>query len=296
MRLLDGTSTRCSEPLTTCSPPPDSRSIQLFQSLPEAVEQDDWVKELICYSHVLVGLQAATLSDWARVKKCVQMIREINPPPGFLDIMVSYLTGVLKQGTGNRVDALEIWTSPMFALDWSREHRPSTTHIERELSILAALNRLWIINDAASRDEAEMSEILEQLQPLCEDNPNMEIKTAYNVVQATISFGPLSMQNVKRHISHALNGSKVTNNTQSLSMALNIMRCRLFDNVVGDQAVKSARAGVAQAKKSGSLIWMSVADGMLASSLQMCGQVQEARQAYELGTQLANEAFKRTQI
>ena len=267
--------------------------------LPETLKHADWAKELICYAYVLIGLQAATLSDWARVRVCLQVIQDAQPPAGFLEIMTLYLTGVLKQGTARLHEALEIWRDPRFRLVWSSERKNTPNHVEIELSILAALNRLWTLQDPASRDESEMADVMDQLRPLCEDNPDPEIQTAYNLVLATLSLSPplqLSIQQVKSHIQKSLQGAQRTNNTQCLSMALNIMRCRLFENVVGEQAVKSAKAGATQAKRCGNLLWMSVADGMLAQSLGTEGALEEARAARESGVRLANEAYLKTQI
>ncbi|KAK4122120.1 hypothetical protein N657DRAFT_681933 [Parathielavia appendiculata] len=73
----------------------------------------------------------------------------------------------------------------------------------------------------------------------------------------------------KRHIQQSLSGAQQTSKTQYLSMALNIMRARLFEYMVGEQAIKSAKAGSAPARKSGNVLWMSVVDGMLAQSFEM---------------------------
>jgi len=277
----------------------EKKPASVLQSLPKALKQADWAKELGCYAHILVGLQAATLCDWAKVRKCLELIERAQPPTGFPDIMVLYLNGVLMQGTAQLLEALEIWANPRFDVYKRGGPKTNTSHIEYELSILAALNRLWIMHDPANRDEAAMADLVDQLRPLCEDNPDLEIKTAYNLVLASIEFSPprsIPLQQIKGHIQHALSGAQATNNVHCLSMALNIMRLRLFENVVGEQAVKSAKAGSTQAKKSGNLLWMSVAEGMLSQSHEMRGAVAEARMAREAGVQLANDAYQRSQI
>jgi len=213
--------------------------------------------------------------------------------------MILYLSGVFKQGTAQLVEATAIWKDARFAVNRNGELKPSSNHVEYELSILAALNRLWIMHEPGNRDDAEMADIIEQLRPLCEDNPDPEIRMAYNLVLASTTMSPpwaLGIQQVKRHIQQSLGGAQSTNNTQCLSIALNIMRCRLFENVVGEQAVKSAKAGLAQAKKSGNLLWMCVAEGMLAQSQEMQGSLAEARISRDQGIQLANEAYQRTQV
>ena len=64
---------------------------------------------------------------------------------------------------------------------------------------------------------------------------------------------------------------------QTSSIALSLMRAKLFQNIVGDQALQCARAASQQARRSGNLIWMSVADNMLAQSLEVQGQAAEAQ-------------------
>lgn len=139
------------------------------------------------------------------------------------------------------------------------------------------------------------AELLERLGPIHAEHPDEEIRTAHHLVLATVPTNPPSSINqIKHHIGLALTAATKLGNTQSLAMALNLMRARLFESVVGDQAMKSARAGQAQAKKSGNLLWMSVAEGMLAQTLEVHGQVAEARAIRGDGIRLANEAFAKT--
>jgi hypothetical protein len=153
------------------------------------------------------------------------------------------------------------------------------------------------MQEPTQTDDTETTELVDLLRPICEDNPDQEIRTVYNLILASIQMSPpLSIHQVKRHIQQSLSGAQQTSNTQYLSIALNIMRCRLFENVVGEQALKSAKAGSAQARKSGNVLWMSVAEGMLAQSFEMQGALAEARGVREVGTRLANEAFEKTQV
>ena len=252
--------------------------------------------ELICYLQVLIGLQAATLSDWPKVKKSIWAIKELRPHPGPLSLLCLYLRGIYEQGTASLDKALQVFEDPLFDLaanDWAKV---GTNSVEFQLSVLAALNRIWIMQEPSKRDDAKTAELAELLRPLCVDSSDIEIRTAYNLVLASIQTNPApSINQIKRHIQQSLNGAQHTTNTQCLSIALNIMRCRLFENVVGEQALKSAKACSAQAKKAGNLLWMSVADGMLAQSLEMQGAVAEAKSTKENGIRLANEAYERTQ-
>lgn len=274
----------------------DPRSKPKSACFTEASKQGDWETELICYIRVLIGLQAASLSDWAKVKGCLEAIESLCPRPGILGLLQLYLSGVYEQGKANLDKALKIFEDPRFEIKPSGQAKASAGNIEHQLSILAALNRIWIMQDPSNRNDSKTGELTELLRPLCLESSDPDIRTAYNLVLATIQTNPaLSINQVKRHIQQSLNGAQQTSNTQFLSIALNIMRCRLFENVVGEQALKSAKASAAQAKKTGNLLWMSVADGMLAQSLEMQGAVAESKSVRANGIRLANEALARTQ-
>ncbi|KAK4103816.1 hypothetical protein N658DRAFT_465456 [Parathielavia hyrcaniae] len=274
----------------------DSKPVSSPRSLPGALKQVEWARELTCYAHILTGLQASTLSDWAKVRTCLQAVEEKEPRSEILSVLALYLEGVFHQGAAALEKAIAIWKDKRFEMDWSGAPKPGS-RIETELSILAALNRLWIMQEPSQTDNAETAELVELLRPICEDNPDQEIRTVYNLVLSAIRMNPpLSINQIKRHIQQALSGAQQTSSTQYLSMALNIMRARLFENVVGEQALKSAKAGSAQARKSGNVLWMSVADGMLAQSFEMQGALAEAKATHDTGVRLANEAFAKTQV
>ncbi|KAL0465691.1 cohesin loading factor domain-containing protein [Neurospora intermedia] len=265
--------------------------------LPDALAHTQWAKGVSNYAQVLIGLQAATLSDWRKVKACLDALGTAQLPEGFLDVLTLYLTGVFKQGTCRLGEALVIWKDPRFAMDRRGLPQNNTSHIISELCILAALNRIWIMQAPAFSNDGETAQLLDFLRPLCEDNPDLDIRITYNLVLASITLDPpLPINQVKQHMKLSLNGAQNTSNTHFLSIALNIMRNKLFENVVGEQALKSARAGTAQARKSGNLLWMSVAEGMLAQSLEQQGLKEEAEKTREEGIRLANEARLRTQV
>lgn len=252
--------------------------------------------EMHCFAQVLLGLQAATVYDWERLRLNIQEISNADPPPGFLDVPVLYLKGVFEQGTGNFRQALEIWEDERFFV-----HRGQATqrvgHAHAELAILASLNRLWILQHPSYQDHAQTIALVEVLKEDIQRVSDVELRTACSLVLASIQTGPPGgIQEQKRYLQQALNGGKLTGNQQCLSIALNIMRWYLFEDVIGEQALKSAKAGLAQAKKSGNLLWMSVAEGMLAKSYEMQGSMAEAQESMVNGTRLANAALARRSL
>lgn len=227
------------------------------------------------------------------MKKILQVLEEARPPAGVLRVLALYLSGVFQQGVANLPGALRTFESPQFDLDTLGDGNRG--HIEKELSILAALNRLWIMQNSSMSDEKKTAELLDRLGAVHAEHPDEEIRTAHHLILATVPTNPpASINQIKHHIGAALTSATKLGNTHSLAMALNLMRARLFESVVGDQAMKSAKAGAAQAKKSGNLLWMSVAEGMLAQTYEVHGQLAEARMTRGDGIRLANEAFAMT--
>lgn len=255
----------------------------------------DWEKEASCYLHILRGLYLATSTKWDEVKYCVsQLEATVTNTCGSTVVLYSmYLSGVYHQGTGNLDTAINIYSHPNFHLDVDEtrgsHHRPA----ELEVALLAAFNLIWIMQDPYYRDDQRLQELLEQIQPLCKDHPNMEIRTAYNLVMAAIQTNPPApISTVKTHISTALGNARNLADVHTLSIALNLMRAKLFQSIVGDQALKSAKAASTQARRSGNTLWMSVADGMLSQSYEVQGAMEDAQKAWHDATHFANQALK----
>jgi hypothetical protein len=205
-----------------------------------------------------------------------------------MEALELYLRGAFHQGTGDLGTAMTIFRDPRFEIAKADAGRS----IQQDVSLLAAMNLLYIRQHPSYRDNPESARILDDIRPLCQDHHDPEIRNAFNLILATIvTDPPLPLNQVKNSMSLALNGSKRVGNQQTLAMALNIMRCRLFENVIGEQALKSAKAASTQAKRSGNLLWMSVADGMLADSHQVQGQLREAKAARDSGTKYGCRAL-----
>ncbi|KAL7625399.1 hypothetical protein AAE478_004618 [Parahypoxylon ruwenzoriense] len=262
-------------------------------SLEDAITKADWRKELVCYLYILRGLHFASHTKWSEVKDCVAQLESMVKPPleGIVVLYSTYLAGVYHQGTGDLETAGSIYCNRIFCLGDNDGRNGSRKAAEVDVSLLATFNRLWIMQHPDYRDDQLTLELLGQLRPLCADHPNLEIRTAYNLVLAAAQTNPpIPMTAVKMHISTALNNAQFLGDVQTLSIALNLMRAKLFQSIVGDQALKSAKAASNMAKRSGNTLWMSVADAMLAQSYDVQGQADNARKAWDDATQYARQA------
>lgn len=260
-------------------------------SLQDAVRRANWRNEIHCYLHILIGLYSATQSRWAKVKESLDRVRAaaVDATNSSIGLLALYLCGVYYQGTGDLDQAMLTFSDTRFEIQDTTK-RQQSLHVD--MSLLAMMNRLWIMEHARFRDTAESTRLFERIRPLCQDHHDVEIRTAYHIILATITLHPPpTLQQVKNSMYTALSSSKMAGNTHFLAISLNIMRCRLFENVVGEQALKSAKAASTQAKRNGNLLWMSVADEMLAHSHEVQGQGEDAGAASASATGFAERAL-----
>lgn len=264
--------------------------------LPDFVTQLKWRGEIWCYYTIYIGFCAAAKADWVGLKKSLDDIR-IGPKQldvsliGSVGLFVTYLTGVYLQGIGDLKGALEIFEGPEFALSPAEISPKSLDKVKHDLSILAALNVVWISQEKSIQNTDNNRALLAKLETFCANHPSQDIRTAYNIVMATVNTNPpAQLFKLKTYLSAALSGAKATANTQLLCITLSVMCHRFFTNVVGEQAEKSALAATIHAQKSGSALWMSVADGMLAQCYDVQGKKAEAHRTYKDAIRHAQEA------
>lgn len=238
-----------------------------------------------------MGLLAASHCEWGTVKQILVKMEAVDFPPTHttLRLLSVYLLGVYQQGIGDVQLALHTFMDSCFDIP------TVTTGVksgQREIALLATMNQLWIMQHPSCRDDQRTLDLLEQIQPLCSQHPNTDLRTAWHNVAASLVTEPPQLQNhQKKHMQDAMMGGKTTNNVLETAITLCIMRSRFFQNVVGEQALKSSLAAAKQAQRSGNLLWRSVADGMLSQSYETQGNRDEGTQAWEKAMTEARGAF-----
>ena len=266
--------------------------------LPQLLHQNQWRGQLICYLHAYLAFLSAVAGEWSTTKRNISKVEGMANAfgvalTGVLGSTTQYLKGVHSQGTGDLNTAIQSFEDGMFDLSGKRSAHPTfSENLQRDIALLAVLNKLSILQVATKRDAELNSSILKTLKPLCENHPNQEITIAYYLLLAMIKQSPdATMFEIKRNLKSALNGAQAKANFQFTCITLNVMGSRFFTDNVGPQAEKSAQAALATANKTGNPLWKSVAEGMLGDCLLRQGRVAEGQERLQAARSLSSMAF-----
>jgi hypothetical protein len=256
--------------------------------LPDLLAKIQWRGQISCSINSYIAFCAAASGSWAEVRSCIDKLRSMAeelelPLSEPLDHLVLYISGIYYQGVGDLDAALQIFQNGKFYLppDPQTNHPPrSVDQVNQDFSLLAGLNSIWILQESRRKDLLANTAMIAKLAPYCEHHVNRDIRTAFNLIVATVETDPATPgYKVKSDLRLALEGAQATANTQFLCITLNIMCGKFFFNVVGSQAEKSAQAASVQARRSGNPLWKSVADRMLAECYEVNGKRSEAQAA-----------------
>ena len=199
-----------------------------------------------------------------------------------------YLRGVILQGTGNLKTALQVYQSPLFAFEPQQSSANSASKasnqiissyfadsdISRNFSILAAMNSAFIIQTPGHPQQHRLSSLIESLGPGVQNCGNKYIQAQYSLLVSVLSGTTIT---VKQYLKSAMEAGKIIGSAQTTSLALIYMQEKLFKGVVGEQALKCARAASAQTKRWGESMWMHVAAGLEAQALDINGIEDDGR-------------------
>ncbi|MCJ1378747.1 hypothetical protein MMC17_001846 [Xylographa soralifera] len=247
-----------------------------------------WQRLLLCQVQIHLIFALCARTAWPTAKEELSLLKSNatdlpEPQLAPVSIFIHYLDALIHQATGDLASALTIFQSPIFALPTS----PPNTHAspplqpQHDLSLLAVLNTLLIIRSPTHPKHSLFSTLLSQLEPLALANPSKNIHAAYYLLRATSPTSTTSdpapgIVKTKQYLQSALQAAKHTANNQLMCITLNFMSWKFFKGVVGEQAEKSARASLQLAKKGRDSLWIGVANGVLAETLEKQGKGEEA--------------------
>ena len=235
----------------------------------------------LCFLYCARGKFANARSYLDDVKKISEQTNEQLP----VDIrsQAKYLEGIIYHATGDIGKALAIYDDPELRIP-STSSKATHSRVHFDICVLTIMNTILIIRSPDHPLHQQLPEKLRQLSVLAPASYSKNIQAAYNLILATApDVGNLQL---KEHLSRSLNLAKEVNNYQVTSITLGMMSWKWFRGVVGEQAEKGAMAMHAMAKKSGSALWTSVADGMLSDTLERMGKMAEADNSSREGMDL----------
>jgi len=270
---------------TMADPDVSSGSLQL------AKERTKWRVLVQNYLQLHLTIVLCARSDWMAARSSLSALEELSGSalmPTSVELTfarwTAYVQATIAQGTGDTDTALKLYQSSFFALPRPSPHR--LANVATDLSILAAMNTISILRMQPvifSQPEAHtVPALLEQLEPLCCTHSNASLRAALSLLKAicptSTTTGPTILK-TKQHINICLQTAQSAHNSQILAIAMAFTAARFFKDIVGAQAEKSSTTARALAKRAGSKLWLSVADGMLAGTLVGSGKGAEAEGA-----------------
>jgi hypothetical protein len=273
-----------------------------------------WRAHLAAHAHCVLALFMTTRRRWPAVRDHLDHLAALDArwPPAdnsVLALFRLYIQGAYFQGTGSLDRALAVYSDPRFSLLFPKQVRPLL-----DIRLLAAFNRLWILQHPAHSDPPTHADLVATLAALCDRHPDPEIQTVFHIAHVTsgsttststttadmslsspppppagASSASTTIQSTKAAIHAAIKHAQATNNALHSAMTLCILHAYLFEGMVSSQALKSAQAASAQALRAGDPLWISVADRILAQSYDVQGSTDKAAEHWARSAQFAAE-------
>lgn len=178
------------------------------------------------------------------------MARTIETDGTPLGSLKTYLHAIICHGTNDLYNACNLYAQLYNSL-------PS----DSELSIISKLSAILILR---IHDEPQAEFLMVPLEKLCPQHKNENVRAAYITVKAT-ERGELVK--TKNYLSLALKYASTAANQQLTFLVLSFMYSRFFAGVVSEQAEKSAKAAMQNAKKGRDSLWTLMGGEMVAGEL-----------------------------
>lgn len=245
----------------------------------------EWRRTLYCNLLLHQVFLTCARTDWDSARQTLKELGEVaeelgDSLPDTISCLMEYAAGVIAQATGDLKGALNIFQTLTPSLT-SSVSKTARNDPRRDCAILAAINTALILRDPAHPWHSNLASVMSTIESFCKTSPNKYIQSAYYLICATVQTG--SNIQTKQFLQQTLQSAAAINNSQITCITLAFMSWKYFRGVVGAQAEKSARAGYAMAGRASDRLWISVADGMLAESLDKQGKEEEAGRVREEG-------------
>jgi tetratricopeptide (TPR) repeat protein len=261
-------------------------------------------KMLECRFVIELGFLNCLKSNWAGAKNALTKAAQIfktspSSLPKSMGCAIQYLNGTIYQGIGNLERALAIWDGSVFDLSHflrqsnasntpsdgkqstktMQRHHDLDTEICRNLSILACINRLFIIDDASHPKHGQKAQLVALLSTFISQTHDRNISAAHTLAHSLITNSGICVS--KSALVRVLNDAKAIANQQITALVLVVMQQVFFVGSTDDHAQKCLNAVSVQMKSWRSPIWLHVTEGIQAESLHFMGDLQQSAQKME---------------
>jgi hypothetical protein len=268
-------------------------------SLSIAAHRLEWWTRLEWNMHLMLAFLRCNRSEWDAANIHLKILRKTTPGSDAAKSdsrkrWLTYLSGVIEQGSGNTDNALACFQDPLLALP--AEAPTQTSDPQSDLQLLAALNTLLIIHSRTHPSYYLAEPILTALEPLTINHPNQAIVSAMHLLKSIINLSQ-TMTSQKQSLQSALNCARAIKNSQLLAVSMNVMTSMFFRDIVGSQAQQSTNTARVLAGRARSGLWGAVAAGMTADTLEALGNAEGANNARadaERAVEALPPAVKRT--
>lgn len=265
-------------------------------SLKRYLSQQRWRGQVECLLQANIALYKAQVSAWDESMHHITMMNRAMTRSRLSDdtsarTLHMYLLAVHDQGTGRLDAALLKYQSPLFTLGDVKSAK--TTTFGYDLSILAAMNALWLLQHPSYLSTSRNATLLEALAPHCTSHLNIDIRTAFSLLQITVATTvPQTIPESKNHLHNAWKLCHMSQNSQMLAITSAVMCQRFFTGNHGEQAHKHATGTAKSTRSYGGKVWMSVGEGLLASFWGGKGDegIMERDKAWKAGIALKRDA------
>ena len=263
---------------------------------PEQTHKCSRMKLLECKFLIEQAFLQLGCGDWRSARTTAKTLSialsQMDSAPKSLHCITRFIEATTEHGEGNLDEALQIYQLPDFTLTQPPRQAPTSTPSQtssrsdaenltvRNISILAALNTLLIINHSSHPLHSHRSTILEQVTPLIPLSGNAHISASFKLIHSHITSSHKIVLS-KDQLVKTLNLAKSIANMQITAMTLTVMQQSFFRGVTDEHANKCVKAAVVNTKQWGNGTWAVLAQGVEAESLEFRGEVDGARRARE---------------
>ncbi|KAK4580382.1 hypothetical protein LTR86_000585 [Recurvomyces mirabilis] len=251
---------------------------KIVQPLPTVIDRSHWQITMETTIRLQLICAQCARSDWVSAREALEKLQVANSASlaemdDFTTALMIYMDAVCRQANGELKVAYALLAAK--ELDYFNVSKEETAL--RDLSLVAGLNRVLCLRGLGRSIEAD--DLVEQIEEACLVHHHKAVPAAHHVLRATTQSSTTAIIKIKQNLQFAVQAAKLANNNQLLCIVMSLMTQLFFSNIVGEQAVKSARASRTLANKTQNVLWRAVADRMYGNTLELSGEINEARKA-----------------